>query len=161
MTSTLPLNSRKGFSLIELMVTVTIILIVMGGGIAGYLVFNEKQTVLESANILKAHLHKAQSQAKTGNLGSCAALSGYRVTVAGTPEVITIQERCIGGGVGTSETTTLPTGVTVTAVDVTYKVLHGGVVGAESSLNIDVAGSNRTYRFALSEGGEMSEGDWL
>ena len=157
----LPILSQKGFSLIELMVTVTILLLVMGGGIAGYLVFNEKQTVLEATNLLKTYFHKAQSQAKTGNISSCAALAGYRVTVAGSPEVVTLQERCVDGSVGSSENETLSSSVSVTPVDVTYKVLHGGVIGAESGLNVDVAGSNRTYRFTLTEGGEISEGDWL
>ena len=158
--------TQFGFSLIELMVTITIMVLVLGGGIAGYMTFNDKQTVLEATNQLKTYLHKAQSQAKSGKIISCATpLIGYRVTVdtGSSPNEVSIEERCYNGtesGVaGQATTHPLPSGVTVSNnVDVIFKVLHGGVIGADGGLDIVVSGSNRNYTFTLKKGGEISEG---
>lgn len=159
--------TSSGFSLIEMMVVITIMALVLGGGIAGYMNFNDKQTVLEATNQLKTYLGKAQSQAKTGKKISCVTpLIGYRVNIsAGSPYTVNIEERCYDGSddgiAGTAESYPLPSGVTVSSnLDVMYKVLHGGIIGADAGLDIDVAGS-KIYRFTITKSGEISEGEWL
>jgi prepilin-type N-terminal cleavage/methylation domain-containing protein len=162
------IKKSRGFSLIELLVVISIMMLVLGGGIATYMSFNEKQTVLEATNQLRSYLLQAQSKARNGVMINCTLpLKGYRVsfTNIATPLTINVQELCDDGTpqgvVGSITTHELPQGVSISNFVVTYKVLHGGIVENANSIDVTVSRNNRTYQFAIKNGGELTTGEWI
>ncbi len=71
-----PRHKLSAFSLIELLVSVTIIMLMVGGALAGYISYTEKQRLVAAAEKLESGLREAQNLAKIGYLGSCDQL-GY------------------------------------------------------------------------------------
>lgn len=68
------INTKKGFTLIELIVVTAIVLSVTGVGTVSYLNYNEKQTLEQSALTIKNNLRLAQQNAisRITNEGVCA-----------------------------------------------------------------------------------------
>ena len=60
----LPWSEQRGFSLIELVVAGGIMAILVGGGIAAFIRFNEKQQVLGAARELQQLMRSAQTKAR-------------------------------------------------------------------------------------------------
>lgn len=56
--------------------SVTIIMLMVGGALAGYTSYTEKQRLVVAAEKLQSGLREAQNMARTGYLGSCDEL-GY------------------------------------------------------------------------------------
>ncbi|MBI4067478.1 type II secretion system protein [Candidatus Gottesmanbacteria bacterium] len=74
---------KNGFTLIEILVTVTILSLLIGGSIAGYSSFNQKQKLKSSGLTLKNTLRMAQSRSYTGE--GCPAptpFAGWNVDLA-------------------------------------------------------------------------------
>lgn len=161
-------RKKNGFSLIELLVVISIMMLVVGGGIATYMNFNEKQTILEATNQLKSYLLQAQGNARNGVINSCTnPLLGYRVSASAlvVPASITIQEICdngtLTGSVGSTNTQELSKGISVSSFSVTYKVLHGGISESGNEINVTVSGNNLNYQFKINKGGELTTGEWI
>ncbi len=155
-------QSPTGFSLIELLIAVGVILFMAGGGIASFINFNEKQQVINGAKELQEHLRMAQTLSRIGEVpDSCGKLAGYRVTsqdAAGGKE-IKVLAACSAGDLERNSFL-LPETVTLDAdIDIVFLGLHGGVSGA-SEIQI-IGGSGRTYTFEVTQGGEITQGEIL
>lgn len=74
---------KNGFTLIEILVVTTILALLIGGSIAGYSRFNEKQKLVQAGGTMKNVLRDAQSRAFTGEYAGCPtppnALKGWQV----------------------------------------------------------------------------------
>lgn len=150
------------FTLIELLVVSTIVLLVAGGGIAAFTNFNQKKKVVSGAQELQSYLRMAQSLARVGERPSgCNQLNGYQVVtsdVAGLKQVRLLAS-CSGGNVET-KVFTLPEGVTLDSdLDITFLNLHGGVSGGRTIEVTD--GESLNYQFEVTQGGEITEGEFL
>ena len=153
-------NISSGFSLIELIIVTSILLLVAGGGIAAFINFNEKQQVLNGSKELRTHLRMAQTLARVGETPSgCEKLTGYKVAsvdAAATKEIKVIAV-CSSGEIERNsfllpETTTLSDDIAIT-----FLGLHGGVIGATT---IEVVGeSDKIYSFEVTPGGEITQGE--
>jgi prepilin-type N-terminal cleavage/methylation domain-containing protein len=80
-------SSRKfeqnGFTLIELMLVIVIILILSGGSITAYLNFNKTQTVDNDARNLTAEIYRVRTLAASMQYPTgCSSLRGYNLTGA-------------------------------------------------------------------------------
>lgn len=69
-------HKSSAFSLLELLVSVTIMMLMVGGALAGYTSYTEKQRLVAAAEKLESGLREAQNMARTGYLGTCDEL-GY------------------------------------------------------------------------------------
>lgn len=71
----------KGFTIIELMVVITIIIILSGMSFAAYFTFSQKQAALNDARNMETVLRRVQSLAKNRvyPVGCASGLTGYRV----------------------------------------------------------------------------------
>lgn len=77
-------NRDKGFTLVELMVVVTIIILMAGSSIAAYFRFSQRQAALNDGRNFSTMMRKIQALAK--NLvypASCSELSGYTLEAKG------------------------------------------------------------------------------
>ena len=134
-----PERSRRGFSLVELLVVASIMAILFSLSMAYYNQFNRSQILNQAVLELKNNLRLAQSMASTGekpssDLVPCDSLEGYRVTfvagvVGGAPDSYQIQAQCSNGLKGAIKTFYFPAVVRFETVPslIVFRVLAGGI----------------------------------
>lgn len=121
-----------GFTLVEMLVVVSIMGVVFGGSIAGYNAFNQHQVLVNAGKELVSQLRQAQVDARSGikPTGSCSRLDGYRVSSGSNSTQYTVTAVCNGNPAGASSTFTFPGGVrNQNAFTITFQGQFGGVIG--------------------------------
>ena len=75
-------QTKNGFTLIEMMVTLTILIVISGLSVAGVIVFNQQQGIDDDTKALVSELRRVYSKA-TGIYypAGCTSLTGYQVIV--------------------------------------------------------------------------------
>lgn len=123
----------KGFTLIELMVVISITAILGALGIAGFINYNQTQVLQTSSNEVAAMLNlaksRAQSQVKLGSLCNAPSqtLEGYKVDISTVNKSYTLSSRCSGNS-SLLTTKTLPQNVNFTSPSsFFFPVQTGGV----------------------------------
>ncbi|MCC6711198.1 MAG: hypothetical protein IT416_02485 [Candidatus Pacebacteria bacterium] len=161
------INSKQllGFSLIELLVAVTVMMILLSGALAFFLDYLDKRAVNNSVDEIKTYFQRALSDAKSGSLGGCDQLNGYRVTSAQAANIVTVtlQADCTVGTPNPAVTFDLAPNVSVTPnLNMIFKVLNAGVElpGGVASQDITVANDNNVYVFTIYREGRFSSGSW-
>lgn len=148
-----------GFTLIELMVAVTILMIMFGTGIASYLHFNDNQTVSSVGQQLQLMMRTAQKKARVGDKpAGCGTLQGYQFTGStGNSAVMQLTAICAGGVSIASDSYILLPGTSLQQnVQMTFKVLTGGT---DQPGTVVVQGTTgTTYTFTVGAGGDISAG---
>lgn len=155
-------QQQAGFTLIEILVVTTITVLMLGTGIVGYLNFNDKQRVLNTAEEVKIFFRLTQTQARNGVLPSgCTTLSSYQVSVSCSGD----NDICMKAVCTNPAATVQVKGMTIDPTisylaggPVTFKAITGDI--PEDSRNINLNGGIYKYRFVVSKGGEISTGDW-
>lgn len=150
-------NNRLGFTLIEMLVTITIMLLLVGGGLASYLQFDQRQGVITAADQVEVLLRSAQKKARVGDKPSgCDTLQGYSVDLTSGNGDINLVANCLVGGAPQDITvTTEQLRATVTAastVSIQFNVLAGGVTGAGT---VDIQKNDLRYQLEVTQGGEI------
>lgn len=157
----IPTKFYSGFTLIELVVVTGILLLITGGGIASFIKFNGKQQVLNGGKELQSYLRMAQTLIRVGEKpAGCDVLTGYKVMSldVGAVKEVKVLAVCDSGDIEKSSFL-LPESTTLSNdIDITFLGLHGGVIGATT---IEVIGANRTYSFEVTQGGEITQGEFL
>jgi prepilin-type N-terminal cleavage/methylation domain-containing protein len=152
---------QAGFTLIELIVAVTIMVLLTGGGIASYISFNDNQQLEGSARQIQSYLRAAQTKARVGDRPEgCARLEAYKVVVPAATSQLQLLSVCDEGVETQVQVTELVNVESVSTdqgsgLDVAFKVLHGG-----SSFDGQVtvsSSSGRNEVFTISSGGEISD----
>lgn len=124
---------KHGFTLIEMIVAVTIMMVLLGGTIIGYTAYNDKQKIKQAALTVKSHMRLARTHALAGKKPiSCEdtdTFAGYEITFSTSSYALT--PLCESAGAVASErvTVTLPDGVVFSPVpsSFTYYPLTQGV----------------------------------
>jgi prepilin-type N-terminal cleavage/methylation domain-containing protein len=147
---------RSGFTLIEIIVSVTILLVLSGLFIANYNGFNNSQTVRQASLDLISNLQAARTSAAAGVKPSgCDTLVGYIVNFP-TGTTYTAQALCLVGAVGEKNTYSLPAGVTFSPIPdpITFYALNGG---ASADQTISLIGNGVTMDVSVFTSGVVSE----
>lgn len=118
-----------GYTLVELLVVITISTIIFGVGIAGYREFSRRQALAGVLKQVKADLRLSQQLALTGQKPegvTCNKLDGYTFTKTGLGYTITAN--CVNPTVANYliKTVDLPPDTTISAGSVKYKILGQG-----------------------------------
>ncbi len=153
------MKNQIGFTLIEMLVTITIMMLMLGGGLVAYINFNQKQTVLSSVKTVQTALRSAQTKAKNGEKPpGCGVLDAYQVTIATNTNELILRPICDNVAQPGFESIFFNDGVTVASpVDMEFKVLYSGVDGAG---DVTLQRDTYVYTFTVSPTGEISQGDW-
>jgi prepilin-type N-terminal cleavage/methylation domain-containing protein len=169
------MKSSRGFTLVEMLITISIMLIITGGGIAAFIGFNERQNVQVAVKELQTMLRSAQVKAKVGEDAEYCrstygeSLRGYRVYIADGTGTAILYTTCSDNKFSLPvdrtyvERSRIYFDSTVTAgmqgggdLDVEFLALLGGVDGSGT---IEIAGSgSNVYNFVISSSGEIREG---
>lgn len=141
------LSSQGGFTLVELLVTISIMTILFGIGISRYLDFNQSRRVKEAAQTLRADLRYARDRALAGEkVPGCTTLIGWYVVIY--PHSYVFGCRCANGDYP-SKTISMPGEVTLAATPITSFVFRplglGADFGTATQAVIDVSWSGSTY----------------
>lgn len=160
------LMKKKGFTLVELLVAMTILAVLVGVSVARFRQFNRAQIVKEAAKSFKADLRMAQSKAVTGQkpASGCDYLKGYTVKLQ--EDGYRLLALCDSGEVVLPEPydglISLPSQVTFSAfpASLLFKVLGNGVEisGNVSSTTVVLTGFNgmTTAEVVVTEKGEIT-----
>ncbi len=150
----------KGFTLIELMVAVSVGLVVSGLVIVNYNTYNSTQVLKQAALTVKNDIRFIQTKASSGEkpaLG-CASLSGWDMTFSQSS--YSYRPNCDGVPAGVATTVNLPSGVTVTSMPaknpITFFVLARGT-NLDSATTITLSGSGKQYGIQIGNNGEISD----
>lgn len=161
---------KTGFTLIELLVVVAITSIVVGGAIAGFTGFSERQQVLTAAQEVRQLFVTAKTKAQAREMhpdcDNSQPLQYYRVRVVDA-DTFRVQAYCKdSGGMNIARTVRqydLPTGVTkVSPLDpysVPFSALTGSYTGASDlTVTLQKTGdSSVSYSFTVTTGGAISD----
>lgn len=160
----------KGFTLIEMVVSLGLMGLLLGGSIVGYQRFNSRQQVITAGKEFVSVLRLAQKRASVGdkpNVAGCNSgekLDGYRVFASQDATSYTMAPLCNGAEVAVSRITyTFPSTVAFAqGVDVRFLVLSRGVwLGGGGQTQTFVLGNDQapgfTYTVRVSNSGEIYE----
>jgi type II secretory pathway pseudopilin PulG len=153
-------SSKKlalGFTLIELIVTITIMMLLLGSGIVSYLRFNDRQAVLAAGEELSSLLRVAQTRARVGDRPSgCYQLQAYHVRAVFGSSTVNLVAVCENGTFTRTETSLTSNIRAAQEIDVGFRVLHGGVINPGTLTLVSPQGIE--YQLSVTEGGEITSG---
>lgn len=147
----------RGYTLIELLVTITIIGLMFGFGFVNFRDYSRRQHLAGVATKLKADLRLAQEKALSGEMpDGCINLSTYSVEIsAGSYEVLA---NCADEV--SVKTVDFPTGISASATlgTISFKVLGHGTnipAGSEAKVTLAQADGGLTMMVTVTSGGEI------
>lgn len=146
-----------GFTLIELIVAVAIMMLLLGTGLISYLQFNDRQSLITVGEDMIGIVRMAQMRARAGDRpAGCDRLEAYYLRAPLQSSSITLLADCENDEVIHS-TYELKSGVvTAQSLDMGFRVLHGGVINPGTIALQSPQGLQ--YEFVVTEGGEVQVG---
>jgi prepilin-type N-terminal cleavage/methylation domain-containing protein len=148
----------KGFTLIEVVVSVSIALLTTGFIIANYNSYNDIQILKQAALTLKNDLRFVQSKAISGQkpTSGCLQLTGWKISFTNTS--YSYQPECVEGPMDPVTQVKLSPGVTFSPIPSSFSmnVLTRGTTLPMTTV-ITLAGSNKSYRLSVNTSGDVSD----
>ena len=152
-----------GFTIIELMVSVGVLMLLTGGLLASYNNYTQGQQLKQAALTLKANLRLAQSRALSGLKPSsgCSELVGYAVSF--TFSTYSVQAQCTNGVtqtlVGATTDVSLPSTISLVAPpsSVVFGILTRGLMSANSAVTLKLTGFGKNYQLVISPNGDITD----
>lgn len=143
----------KGFSLIEMMVSVVVMSLLVGGGVAAYIKFNDKQQVVTTGKEFGIFVRAAQKKVKAGDKpeSGCNKLEGYQLDIPSSAGPARIYAMCSGGVAIDVKQFDLTGDIEFkTTTQVNFKILSGGVdFGGSDPLRLILGDPADTYLYEI------------
>lgn len=140
----LPRVFRRGFSLIELLITVAIISLLTGLTMAGYGAFNKKQTVKTEAYKLASNLRLAQQKAISGEkpAGCTGDLQSWQITitVSSYSQIAVCETSSV-----TADTIIFPANISSSVGTINFSAMTGSVTNGAGTYTITGNFSGTSY----------------
>lgn len=159
------LKFSSGYTLIEILVALTVVGIIFSFGFVNFREFSRRQEVISVARSLKGDLRLAQEQALAGKkpegseCGGVNTLSGYRFNVKSQVNYV-IEAEC-GGGISQTKDVTLPSDLSLSSPSpnpIIFKILGQGTnipAASEATLTLTQVGTNNSTTITVTSGGEI------
>lgn len=155
----------KGYTLIEILIVLTVVAILFGAGFVGYRDFSRRQVVLGAAKIIQGDLRRAQQNALSGikpDDPKCTnpnTLTGYNFKVA-SGTTYSIEADCSGGTVKIGDDHLLPNGIHMTVPSpnpILFRILGLGtnITGTDTSINLTQDLTTNTSTILIGSGGDI------
>jgi type IV fimbrial biogenesis protein FimT len=164
---TQPLIKATGFTLIELMIGITILAIVMAMGMPSYSVWIQNMRLRNAAESILNGLQLARAEAVRRNTSVEFRLGSGSSWIVGCPSPgtsdcpATIQSRATGDGSSAAVTVTAVDGTTVSFDSLGRRISPLPAVGASTAINVDIdpavlsAAQSRDLRITVNVGGDI------
>lgn len=159
---------EEGYTLIEILVALTIIGLLFGVGYVNFRDFSRREAIAGAGKLLQGDLRLAQQLALTGQKPSDSScndpniLSGYDFTFVSNSEY-TIKADCSGGTVSTvTKDVTLPSDISLSALPspnpILFKIIGQGTnipSGTNVTIQLVQAQTTNTYTITIGSGGDI------
>ena len=152
-------QSLKGYTLVELLVSVTIIGLVFGVGYVAFRSFSQRQILDGAARDLRGQLRLAQEQALAGKktVDCTGTLTGYQLNITSGVSY-DLEVYCTNGSFPV-KSVDLPTGLSLQTDSpvnpILFKVLGEGTNLPVSSINITITGFGLTQSVVVNKTGNI------
>lgn len=150
--------AKRGFTMIELIITVSISMLLIGGIVVNYNSFNDTQVLKQAGLTLKNNLRLAQVKATSAEKpeSGCTQLVGYTLTFSASS--YTTQAQCTEGLVGAAVTVVLPSGVTFSPIptSVTFAALTQTLLSG-TPVDVTLQARSKSYLIRVSTNGEVTD----
>lgn len=124
----------SGYSLIELIIVISIIAALFTGGYTAYREYSRRQVLANDTSTLRSNFNFARQKALSGEKPSgCTTLTGYRVSRTSTIRYRTYAVCSPDILVSTYD---LTTGVTISDFNILFEVLGQGTAGSDTTITI-------------------------
>jgi len=153
---------RQGFTLIEVLISLTIIGLLFGFGFVSFRDYSRRQQLVSVARTIKGELRLVQSKASAGEKpASCNGantLSSYSFQIINSISY-KVAANCLAGNVDI-KTENLPDGISMSPASgtISFKVLGQGTnitAGGSFVITFTQAGTNNTSLVTVTAGGEI------
>lgn len=148
---------QKGYTLIELLIVVTITGILITVGAGAYSRAQRRQTVKAATDTLLTAFQRAQKMSVIGDKDCSGTLTGYQVGFSSGGNTLTTTAICSGGS-GTPNIENLGQVSFVNTSTFIFRPLGQGVYinGADTgNADFEVEGSDATYRISIHKSGTI------
>lgn len=147
--------TKLGYTLIELMLVISILAILVSLGISAYVKAQARQAGRVAAEQIISLLTENQTIASVGNKDCNFKFEGQEIVFT-LPNIITTTSTCEGGGRGVSRTTTIPNITFSTARTIIFNPLTYGIDLPTDPLDISFTSKNgTTYVIQLTKSGAI------
>lgn len=163
------MKNSQAYTLIEVLVTLTIVALLFSVGYANFRAFTQRQAVLNTVKTIQGDLRLAQQIALSGqkpddvSCNSPALLNGYNFTIL-TSSSYEIRASCTGGNVTQAfKTVTLPDNVSIASPfpspnPILFKVLGTGTnipSGQNAVITLSQTGTTNQVTIPIGSGGQI------
>lgn len=145
---------KLGYTLIELMIVISIVAILISFGVSAYGKARERQVGQATGEKIVIILQESQKKANIGNKDCIGVFTGQRVTIT-SPNIITTQSIC-DGDQGLAVEREIDDISSITNNTLTFNPLARGITLPSNPFNIDYVSTNgTTYRIQLNSSGTI------
>ena len=153
-------QSSKGFTLIELLITSALSLVIVGGGIAAYNRFNNRQVEFQGGKAVIATLEQARERSSVGDKPAqgCTTLTGYRARGVVNTNSYFLSVICNGSLETEIKPYYLPEDMVFrSGYDVTFPTQPGAVATENVTVEVWRPNSPSAYRFIIFPSGTIQD----
>lgn len=147
-----PKKRQHGFTLVELLVSVSILLLLIGLALVNYFNFHNRQKLILAQELVRESMANVQNSARSGKMRGCSALLHYEISFLGN--VITMTPICKDGSEGEFSLIELPDDTLVATTLSLYIKPVSGLIYSDPSL-VTPARANLTIKL-INESQETS-----
>lgn len=154
-----PNGIRAGFTLVELLIAISILMTLLGAGLASFNSFNRRERLKQAALTLKSTLRLAQIKSISVEkpASGCTDFVGMRMRF--TLNSYTMVHECSPEGVvGSGDTVTFSAGITFSPIpsDFTF-MTRTNTINSDAEADITVINGSESYHLTVSPNGSVND----
>jgi prepilin-type N-terminal cleavage/methylation domain-containing protein len=150
---------ERGFSLVELLIALSIITTVFAIGSASFNRFNRRERLKQSGQTLKSSLRFAQTKAISREKPDTGCTSYTGMALSFTADGYSVRPECAPEGpAGTATSVTFSRGITLSPVPAGFTFHSDGSLGTGSTdVTITIVNGTESYVLSVSSSGSVSD----